>query len=101
ILGSILLASWISTGIAFSQTSDRNPQTIHPDVNESKGRSKSERAGGVPLTKGDPSGGTVEEGKSSGTTGTVKSRSDTRRDTTKKSDNDTSKGKDTDRPQKD
>ena len=99
--GSIVLAWWINGGIAFSQTSGGNPQTIHPDVNESKGGSKSERGGGaVPLPKGDPSSGTVEEGKSGETTGSVRSQSDMRKDTGKKSASDTSKGKDTDRPNK-
>jgi hypothetical protein len=40
---------------AFSQTSGGNPNTIHPDPNQSHGGSKSEREqSGVPLPKGDP-----------------------------------------------
>jgi hypothetical protein len=99
ISGSIFLASWINGGIAFSQTSGGDNQTIHPDVNKSVGGSKSERdSSGVPLPKGDPSTGTVEKGKS-GSPGAVTPKTpDTRRETNKKSDADTTKGKDTDQP---
>src|ERR1044072_1496780 len=62
ITGSMFVAAWMSSGVAFSQTSP----TINPDVSGSKGGSKSERTGetDVPLPKGSPSAGTVEAGKS-------------------------------------
>src|SRR5436190_16749964 len=97
ISGSVLLATWINGGIAFSQTSGKSNETIHPDLNESQGGSKSERdRSGVPLPKGDPSSGTVDKGKSESTSGTTPRSSEPRRDTGKKSDGDTTKGKDTD-----
>jgi hypothetical protein len=97
ISGSIFLASWMNSGIAFSQTSGGNKETIHPDINESQGGSKSERErSGVPLPKGDPSTGTVEKGKTGSTNMETPRSSDTRKETGKKSGGDTTKGKDTD-----
>ena len=61
VTGSVFVAAWMSSGVAYSQA----PQTIHPDASP-KGGSKSERTGesDVPLPKGSPSTGTVETGKS-------------------------------------
>ena len=54
ISGSILLAAWMNGGIVLAQTSGKSGETIHPDLNESKGASKSERnQSGTPLPKGD------------------------------------------------
>jgi hypothetical protein len=50
----------------------------------------------VPLPKGDPSTGTVDKGKSGSPDAVTPRSSDTRKDTGKKSDSDTTKGKDTD-----
>lgn len=102
ISGSILLAAWMNGGITLAQTSGQSGETIHPDLNESKGGSKSERnQSGTPLPKGDPSTGTVEKGSRSSDvttpdTTTKKSASDT----TKRSTSDTTKGKDTDQSNK-
>jgi hypothetical protein len=99
ISGSILLASWMNSGIAFSQTSGESNERIHPDLNQSEGGSKSERdRSGVPLPKGDPSSGTVDKGKSGSTDAVTPRSSETRRETGKKSDSDTTEGKDTDQP---
>lgn len=96
ISGALFMASWMSSGVAFSQSSK---ETIHPDLNESKGGSKSERnQSGVPLPKGDPSTGTVEQGKSSSTDPVRPRASETERDASKRSGGDTTKGKDTDQP---
>ena len=101
IAGSVLLATYLNSGSAFSQTADS--EKINPDVSGSKGGSQSERSGesDVPLPKGSPSAGTVEKGKSSSTDpsnpnteGSKKSDSTT----TNKSGGDTTKGKDTDQP---
>ena len=64
VTGSVFVAALMSTGVAFAQT----PETIHPDASGPKGGSKSERTGesDVPLPKGSPSSGTVEQGKSGG-----------------------------------
>ena len=69
ISGSILAAAWMTSGVAFSQTSGSKSEKINPDVSGSKGGSQSERTGesGVPLPKGSPSSGTVEKGKSADT----------------------------------
>jgi len=97
ISGSIVLASWMNSGIAFSQTSGGSNETIHPDLNESKGGAKSERnQSGTPLPKGDPSTGTVEKGKTGSTDMETPRSSETRKETGKKSGSDTTKGKDTD-----
>jgi hypothetical protein len=94
--GSLFLATWMTSGLALSQTSGERSDTIHPDLNESKGGSKSERnQSGVPLPKNDPSSGTVEEGKS-GSSDVVTPRSS--KTPTKGSSANTTKGKDTDRP---
>jgi hypothetical protein len=96
ISGSVVLAAWMNSGLAFSQTSGGNPDTIHPDLNQSQGGSKSERErSGVPLPKGDPSTGTVDKGTSKSSDVVAPRSTDTR---SKKSDADTTKGKDTDRP---
>jgi hypothetical protein len=104
--GSILLAAWMNGGLALAQTSGDSSKTIHPDLNESKGGSKSERnQSGTPLPKGDPATGTVEKGTSrssdvttprSGDTSSKKSASGT----SKNSASDTTKGKDTDQSNK-
>ena len=62
VTGSVLLAGWMSTGVAFAQSKE----PIHPDPTGPKGGSSSERTGesDVPLPKGSPSSGTVEQGKS-------------------------------------
>ncbi len=64
ISATVFAAAWISfgAGCATSPTSP-SPETIHPDVSASKGGSRSERAGDVPLPKGSASSGTVEEGQ--------------------------------------
>ena len=70
--GSVLMAAWLSTGVGFAQSPERNKRdAIHPDVSgkgTSMGESKSERTGetGAPLPQGSPYSGTVEKGKSSG-----------------------------------
>ena len=47
--GSLFLATWMTSGLALSQTSGGRSDTIHPDLNESKGGSQSERnQSGVP-----------------------------------------------------
>jgi hypothetical protein len=62
--GSLFLATWMTSGLALSQTSGERSDTIHPDLNESKGGSKSERnQSGVPLPKNDPSSGLSRKGK--------------------------------------
>src|ERR1051325_5468837 len=97
ISGSVLIAAWMNTGIAMSQTSGEKEPTIHPNPNESVGGSKSERdRSGVPLPKGDPSSGTVEKGKSGSTDNSTPRSSEARRDSSRKSDPDTTKGKTTD-----
>jgi hypothetical protein len=81
----------------FSQTSGGNKETIHPDVNKSQGGSKSERERSrVPLPKGDPSIGAVKKVKGGSTNAVKPQTRDTRRETGKKSDANTKKGKDTD-----
>jgi len=99
--GSILLAAWMNGGLALAQTSGESSKTIHPDVNESKGGSKSEQnQSGVPLPKGDPSTGTVEKGTSRSSDVTTPGSADTTKksgsSTSKSSASDTTKGKDTD-----
>jgi hypothetical protein len=50
-----------------SQSGTKDGQTIHPDVNESVGGSKSERgSGGTPLPEKGSSTGTVEKGSTEG-----------------------------------
>src|SRR5918999_821988 len=62
VTGSVLVAAWMGTGVVFAQA----PEKINPDASAPKGGSRSERTGesDVPLTKGSPSTGTVEQGKS-------------------------------------
>ena len=105
--GSILLAAWMNGGPALAQTSGENSKTIHPDLNESKGGSKSERnQSGTPLPKGDPSTGTVEKGTSPSSDVTTPRSADTNTTkksasgTSKNSASDTTKGKDTDQSNK-
>ena len=95
ISGSIFLASWMTGGIALSQTTDS--EKINPPVSGSKGASKSERTGesDVPLPKGSPSAGTVEKGKSGSTDVGASKKNDS---SSTKNDADTTKGKDTDQP---
>jgi Putative peptidoglycan binding domain len=61
VTGSALLAGWMSTGVVFGQSKE----PIYPDPTGPKGGSSSERTGesDVPLPKGSPSTGTVEQGK--------------------------------------
>ena len=69
VTGSVFVAAWVSTGAVFAQS----PEKINPDASGSVGGSRSERTGesNVPLPKGSPSSGTVEQGKSGSTnTGT-------------------------------
>ncbi len=99
--GSILLAAWMNGGLALAQTSGESSKTIHPDVNESKGGSKSEQnQSGVPLPKGDPSTGTVEKGTSRSSDVTTPGSADTTKKSgssrSKSPASDTTKGKDTD-----
>ena len=96
LIAFILLATSVIGGVSCSQSSgSRNDETtIHPDLNQSIGGSKSERSGTVPLPQESPSSGTVEKGQSgsmgpSRSTGTEKNTSTT---------DDTTKGKDTDQP---
>ncbi len=74
VTGSVLVAAWMSTGVVFAQS----PEKINPDASGPKGGSQSEREreSGVPLPKGSPSSGTVEQGKS----GSVKSGASEPRD---------------------
>jgi hypothetical protein len=72
----------MSTGVVFAQA----PEKINPEATGPKGGSQSERTGeeDVPLPKGSPSSGTVEQGKggninpgtsqSRGNAGTIKAR---------------------------
>jgi hypothetical protein len=70
IAGSVMVAAWMSTGLAMGQSSSgpRDSDTIYPDASGPKGGSRSERTGesDVPLPKGSPSSGTVEKGTSGG-----------------------------------
>ncbi len=61
VTGSMLVAGWMSTGVVFAQA----PEKINPEATGPKGGSQSERTGesDVPLPKGSPSSGTVEQGK--------------------------------------
>jgi hypothetical protein len=61
VTGSVLVAAWMSTGVVFAQA----PEKINPEATGPKGGSQSERTGesDVPLPKGSPSSGTVEQGK--------------------------------------
>ncbi len=74
VTGSVLVAAWMSTGVVFAQS----PEKINPDASGPKGGSQSEREreSGVPLPKGSPYSGTVEQGKS----GSVKSGASESRD---------------------
>ena len=101
LIASILLAASVTGGVSCSQSSrNRNDETtIHPDLNQSMGGSKSERSGSVPLPQGSPSSGTVEKGQSgnmgpSRSTGMEKNNSTTEEGRS----GDTTKGKDTDQP---
>jgi peptidoglycan hydrolase-like protein with peptidoglycan-binding domain len=60
VTGSVLLAGWMSTGVAFAQSKE----PIQPDPTGPKGGSSSERTGesDVPLPKGSPEAGTVRMG---------------------------------------
>lgn len=78
IFGSVVVASLMATGAGWAQTdsgksgtSSGTGQTIHPSPKGSEGGSRSERSGesAVPLPKGSPQSGTVDMGKSGGTTG--------------------------------
>jgi hypothetical protein len=80
IFGSVVVAGLMSTGAGWAQSTDSGKsgtssgtgQTIHPSPKGSEGGSRSERSGesGVPLPKGSPQSGTVDMGKSGGSTGT-------------------------------
>ena len=55
-----------STGTTKGTSQSKDGQTIHPDLNESVGGSKSERSsGGTPLPEKSPMTGTVEKGSGS------------------------------------
>jgi hypothetical protein len=82
------------SGTGFCQTSDG--EKINPDVSGSKGGSRSERTGDVPLPKGSPYAGTVEKGQSGPTDVGASKKTDST--SMKKSDSDTTKGNDTDQP---
>src|SRR4029453_12523008 len=57
-----------AVGSGETKSSKTENETIHPPLNSSQGGSPSERTGsGVPLPKGSPESGTVEKGKSGGT----------------------------------
>ena len=87
ISGSVLVATWMTTGAGWAQTSGtsksdpssgagQSGQTIHPSPKGSQGGSQSERTGdsGVPLPKGSAQSGTVDMGKSGGSSsGTAQS----------------------------
>jgi hypothetical protein len=79
ISGSVLVATWMTTGAGWAQSSGTKQGEVHPDVSGpsgSKGGSQSERTGetGVPLPKGSPQSGTVDTGKSGGSSsGTAQS----------------------------
>lgn len=84
IFGSIVVAGLMATGAGWAQTDSGKAgtgsgtgQTIHPSAKGSEGGSRSERSGetGVPLPKGSPQSGTVDMGKSGGTTGSTGSGS--------------------------
>jgi hypothetical protein len=73
VTGSVLVPAWMSTGVVFAQASEK----INPEATGPKGGSQSERTGesDVPLPKGSPSSGTVEQGKSGNiNSGTSESR---------------------------
>jgi peptidoglycan hydrolase-like protein with peptidoglycan-binding domain len=80
--GSVLVATLMTTGAGWAQTSGtsksdpssgagQSGQTIHPSPKGSQGGSQSERTGdsGVPLPKGSAQSGTVDMGKSGGSSG--------------------------------
>jgi len=84
--GSVLVATLMTTGAGWAQTSGtsksdpssgagQSGQTIHPSPKGSQGGSQSERTGdsGVPLPKGSAQSGTVDMGKSGGSSGTSSS----------------------------
>jgi len=75
ISSSILVAAWMNSGTVFGQSSGTTGETIHPPLTGpagSTGGSKSERgSGNVPLPEGSRSSGTVEMGKSGGTTDSI------------------------------
>jgi hypothetical protein len=84
IFGSIVVAGLMATGAGWAQTDSGKAgtgsgtgQTIHPSPKGSEGGSRSERSGesSVPLPKGSPQSGTVDMGKSGGTTGSTGSGS--------------------------
>jgi hypothetical protein len=79
IFGSVVVAALMATGAGWAQTDSGKTgttgsgtgQTIHPSPKGSEGGSRSERSGesSVPLPKGSPQSGTVDMGKSGGSTG--------------------------------
>lgn len=75
ISGSVLVAAWMSSGTVQGQSSGMKGDTIHPPITGpagSTGGSKSERGpGNVPLPEGSRESGTVEMGKSGGTTDSI------------------------------
>ena len=75
VTGSVLVAAWMSSGVVFAQS----PEKINPDASGPKGGSRSERTGesDVPLPKGSPDTGTVEQGKSGSVNSGTKSREST------------------------
>ena len=77
--GSVFVAAWVTAGAALAQSGNKS-NTINPDVSgpgASSGGSKSERSGDssdVPLPKGSPSSGTVEQGRSDSSSGAMSQR---------------------------
>ena len=75
ISGSVLVAAWMNSGTVQGQSSGTKGETIHPPITGpagSTGGSKSERGpGNVPLPEGSRESGTVEMGKSGGTTDSI------------------------------
>lgn len=76
IFGSVVVAGLMSTGAGWAQSTDSGKSgsssgTVHPSPKGTEGGSRSERSGesSVPLPKGSPQSGTVDMGKSGGTTG--------------------------------
>ena len=64
--GSTKGSSSTGTSKGTSQSRSKDGKTIHPDLNESVGGSKSERSsGGTPLPEKSPMTGTVEKGSGS------------------------------------
>jgi len=104
VIASILVAAAVTGGVSCSQSSGSGSTepTIHPDINQSIGGSKSERSGTVPLPQGSPTAGTVEKGQTGSMGPSQSMRSEKNRSTTSDArSSDTTKGKDGDQPNQD